>query len=101
MFTTLNTGNSRFRDDALNKVINNMNKSLLYEPLGYKLSGSGCSCCLSECFYLVCRIGFDYKIFIYDGYINHSNKCAGIRCTCGEPFIWKNINPMEVKYWRK
>lgn len=98
MISILNTCNSKSRAEALDKIINNMNKSLLYKPLGYKLDGSGCSCCLSEYFYLVCKVQNDYKIFIYDGYINHTNKCAGIRCTCGEPFIWKNINPREKNF---
>lgn len=95
MQSILNTGNSKSREEALNKIINNMHKSLFCEPLGYKFGGSGCSCCLSEYFYLICKIGSDYKIFMYDGYIEHTNKCAGVRCTCEESFKWKNVNPVE------
>lgn len=91
----LNTNNSTSRDEALDKIIHSMNKSLSYKPLWYKLEQSGCSCCLAEYFYLVCKIEYEYKILVYHGYISHSNKCAGIRCTCGNPFIWKNINPIE------
>ena len=98
MSSILNTGDSRSRADALDKIIKNMNNSSLYKPLGYKLDGSGCSCCLSEYFYLVCKVQNDYKIFVYDGYIRHTSTCAYIRCTCGEPFIWKNINPQEKNF---
>jgi hypothetical protein len=98
MSSILNTGDSRSRADALDKIIKNMNNSSLYKPLGYKLDGSGCSCCLSEYFYLVCKVQNDYKIFVYDGYIRHTSTCAYIRCTCREPFIWKNINPQEKNF---
>jgi hypothetical protein len=92
----LNTGNSFSREEALNRIIKNMDDTLLYIPLAYKFEQSGCSCCLSEDFYLVYKINLDIKCVIYRGYINHTNKCAGIRCTCGEPFIWKNIIPEET-----
>lgn len=91
----LNTENSKTRDDALNKIIQKMNKSLIYKPIAYKYEGSGCSCCLSEYFYLICKIKDKYKIFCYNGYINHTKECAIIRCTCDNPFIWKNIIPKE------
>lgn len=98
MLSILNTGNSRSRSEALDKIITNMNISSLYKPLGYNLDGSGCSCCLSEYFYLVCKVQNDYKIFVYHGYINHTSRCAGIRCTCRESFIWKDINPQEKNF---
>lgn len=94
----MNTEDSKTRDDALNKIIEKMNSSLFYEPIAYILEQSGCSCCLSESFYLLCKIKEDYKLFQYDAYINHTNKCAMIRCTCGSPFIWKNIEPKEINF---
>lgn len=97
MHALLNTSNSKSRDDALNKIINNMNKSTNYVPIAYKYDGSGCSCCLSEYFYLVCKINNEYKIFKYNGYIIHSKDCAIIRCSCNNPFKWKTINPTEEK----
>ena len=98
MNSVLNTQNSKTRDHALNTIIDNMNKTSSYVPFAYNLDGSNCSCCLSEYFYLVCKINSDYKILMYDGYINHTSNCAGIRCTCGEPFIWKNINPSIITF---
>lgn len=91
----VNTGNSSTRDEALNNIINKMNRSSSYSPLAYKLDGSGCSCCLSEYFYLLCKINYEYKLFCYYGYINYKTTCAIIRCTCEEPFIWINIKPVE------
>ena len=98
MLTILNTHNSKTREEALNKIIKNMNSSSSCKPLAYHLDGSGCSCCLSEYFYLLCKINNDYKILSYDGYINHTDKCVLVRCSCREPFIWKNINPTEKTF---
>jgi hypothetical protein len=98
MIHILNTSNAKTRDQALNIIIKQMTNSLLYIPLAYKLDGSGCSCCFSEYFYLICKVKNEYKILFYDSYIKHSKNCAIIRCTCNEPFIWNNINPEERKY---
>ena len=98
MLTILNTSNAKTRDEALNIIITQMNNSSLYKPIAYKLDESGCSCCRSEYFNLICKIWDEYKIFSYDGYIKHANTCALIRCSCDQPFIWKNINPIEQKY---
>lgn len=95
MLTIFNTNNSKTRDEALNIIINQMTESLLYIPIAYNLDESLCSCCLYESFELIYKIGNEYKILYYDGYIKHLNTCAIIRCSCKEPFIWKNINPKE------
>lgn len=92
-----NTHKSYTRDDALHEITTNMKKSGIYEPLGYIFDESGCSCCLSEYFYLIykCKIRGDtlYKVCSYHGTINHTNDCYGSRCSCFQYFIWKNINP--------
>jgi hypothetical protein len=93
----LNTSNAKTRDQALNIIIKQMTNSL-YIPLAYKFEESGCSCCRSEYFDLICKVGNEYKILCYDGYIKHKNDCARIRCSCDEPFRWNNINPKEQKY---
>jgi hypothetical protein len=98
MTTILNTSNAKTRDQALNIIIKQMTNSLLYIPLAYKLEKSGCSCCRSEYFDLICKVRNEYKILCYDGYIKHTNDCALIRCSCNEPFMWNNINPKEQKY---
>jgi hypothetical protein len=98
MTTILNTSNAKTRDQAVNIIIKQMIDSLLYIPLAYKLDGSGCSCCRSEYFYLICKVCNEYKILFYDGYIKHSNDCALIRCSCYQSFTWKNINPKEENY---
>lgn len=97
MLSILNTSNAKTREEALNIIIKQTNNSL-YKPIAYKLDESGCSCCRSEYFDLICKIGDEYKIFSYNGYIKHLNSCAIIRCSCDEPFIWKNINPKEQCY---
>lgn len=96
MLSILNTSKSLTRIEALNTIIIQMKKSLIYTPIAYMFDGSGCSCCLSEYFYLICKIKNEYKILHYDGYIKHTNSCALIRCSCKEPFTWKNINPIEI-----
>jgi len=101
-YNIFNTHNSFSREQALDEVITNMKKSKLYEPLGYYFDGSGCSCCLSEYFYLVykqhvpreCR----YRMCFYDGDINHTKTCPVIRCNCFVYFIWKNINPCSHSF---
>ena len=98
MITILNTSNSKTREQALNVIIKQMTDSLLYIPLAYRLDESGCSCCRSEYFDLICKVRNEYKILCYDGYIKHSNDCAGTRCSCYQPFTWKNINPKDKKY---
>ena len=75
-----------------------MTDSLLYYPLAYRLDESGCSCCRSEYFDLICKVENEYKILSYNGYIKHSNDCAIVRCSCYQPFTWKNINPKQQKY---
>lgn len=98
MLPILNTSNAKTRDDALNIIIKQMTNSLLYYPIAYKFGESGCSCCRSEYFDLICKIENEYKILFYDGYIKHTNSCALVRCSCEEPFIWKNITPKEQNY---
>jgi hypothetical protein len=98
MITILNTSNSKTREQALNVIIKQMTDSLLYIPLAYRLDESGCSCCRSEYFDLICKVGNEYKILCYHGYIKHSNDCAIVRCSCYQPFTWKNINPKQQKY---
>jgi hypothetical protein len=93
-----NTSNAKTRDQALNIIIKQMTNSLQYIPLAYKLEESGCSCCRSEYFDLICKVGNEYKILCYDGYIKHANDCALIRCSCDAPFRWNNINPKEQTY---
>jgi hypothetical protein len=93
-----NTSNAKTRDQALDIIIKQMTNASLYIPLAYKLEESGCSCCRSESFDLICKVGNDYKILGYDGYIKHKHDCARIRCSCYEPFTWKNIHPKEQKY---
>ena len=56
MLTILNTSNAKTRDEALNIIITQMNNSSLYKPIAYKLDESGCSCCRSEYFNLICKI---------------------------------------------
>ena len=97
MLTILNTSNARNRDEALNTIIKNMNKSMLYKPVAYMLDQSGCSCCRSEYFYLICKIKNEYKVLCYNGHVKHTNNCAITRCLCDESFIWKNIKPTEEK----
>ena len=95
----LNTFDSTNRNDALNKIINNMTNSSEYKPLAYMLDQSNCSCCRSEYFYLVCKNDKnEIKILGYYGLIKHNNNCSIIRCTCDEPFAWKNINPIEKHF---
>ncbi len=96
--TTLHTSNAKTRDQAFDIIIKQMTNSILYIPLAYKLEESECSCCRSESFDLICKVGNEYKILCYDGYIKHKNDCARIRCSCDEPFTWKNIYPKEQKY---
>jgi hypothetical protein len=98
MINILNTSNAKTRDQALNIIIKQMTNSLLYIPLAYKLEESGCSCCRSEYFDLICKVRNEYKILCYDGYIKHTNDCARIRCSCDKPFMWNNINSKEQKY---
>ena len=98
MVSILNTSNAKNRDQAFNIIIKQMTNSLLYVPLAYKLEESGCSCCRSESFDLICKVGNEYKILSYDGYIKHTNDCARIRCSCDAPFRWNHINPKEQKY---
>jgi hypothetical protein len=98
MTSILNTANAKTRDQALDIITKQMTNSTLYIPLAYKLDESGCSCCRSESFDLICKVGDEYKILGYDGYIKHKNDCARIRCSCDAPFTWKNINPKEQKY---
>jgi hypothetical protein len=93
----LNTGNAKTRNEALNIITNNMNNTLCH-PLAYMFDQSGCSCCRSEYFYLICKIKNEYKIFCYNGYINHTKDCAIMRCSCNEQFSWKNIDPIEINY---
>jgi hypothetical protein len=93
-----NTSNAKTRDQALDIIIKQMTNASLYIPLAYKLEESGCSCCRSESFDLICKVGNEYKILGYDGYIKHKNDCERIRCSCDEPFTWKNIHPKEQKY---
>jgi hypothetical protein len=92
----INTSDAKTREEALHIIINKMNKAFCI-PIAYKLDQSGCSCCLSEYFYLICMMKNEYKIFSYNGYIKHKKTCAIIRCSCNEPFVWKNINPIEEK----
>ena len=94
----LNTSDAKTRDQALNIIIKQMSHSSMYIPLAYKLDGSRCSCCRSEYFDLICKVGEEYKILCYEGYIKHANDCFLIRCSCNKPFIWKNINPKEENY---
>ena len=98
MIPILNTSNAKTRGQALNIIIKQMTNSLLYRPVAYRLDGSGCSCCLSEYFQLICKVRNEYKILYYDGYIKHAKNCALIRCSCNEPFMWNNINPKEQNY---
>jgi hypothetical protein len=98
MEINLNTSNANSRVDALNIIIKKMTKSSLYCPVAYKNDGSGCSCCLSEYFYIICKINNEYKIFWYNGYIIHKNDCHVIRCSCYNNFIWTNINPVELNF---
>jgi hypothetical protein len=97
MLPRLNTSNAKTRDQALNIILKQMTNSL-YIPLAYKLEESGCSCCRSECFDLICKVGNEYKFLCYDGYIKHTNDCELIRCSCDAPFKWNNINPTEQTY---
>ena len=98
MIRILNTSNAKTRDQALHIIIKQMTGSLLYQPVAYRLDESECSCCRSEYFELLCKVENEYKMLCYDGYLKHSNDCAMIRCSCYQPFIWKNINPKEKKY---
>jgi hypothetical protein len=98
MINILNTSYAKSRDQALNIIIKQMTNSLQYNPVAYRLDESECSCCRSEYFDLICKVENEYKILCYDGYIKHSNDCAIIRCSCYQPFIWKNINPKEKNY---
>jgi len=94
-----NTLDSKTREEALQKIINNMNESLYYKPLAYMLEQSNCSCCRSEYFYLIYKnMDNEVKTLCYSANIFHANTCAIIRCTCNKPFTWKNINPIE-KYF--
>lgn len=98
MMSILNTSKANTCIKALNIIIKNMNNSSLYVPLAYQLCESGCSCCRAEYFYLICKIVNEYKIYCYNGIIKHTNICAIIRCSCNEPFTWKNINPVEKDF---
>jgi len=93
-----NTSNAKNRDQALDTILKQMTNSIIYIPLAYKLDESGCSCCRSESFDIICKVGDEYKILGYDGYIKHKHDCERIRCSCDEPFTWKNIHPKEQKY---
>ncbi len=94
----LNTHDAKTRIDALNAIIKQMSNSTSHIPIAYMFNESCCSCCRSECFDLICKTKSEYKILCYSGYIKHTNICALIRCSCNEPFIWKNIIPEEKNY---
>lgn len=98
MINILNTSNAKTRDQALNIIITKMYNTPKYNPVAYRLHGSGCSCCLSENFDIICKVEHEFKFLCYEGYIKHSKDCALIRCSCNNPFIWKNINPKEKNY---
>ena len=89
------TSNAKTREEALNIVINKMKNSIDHTPIAFYFDGSGCSCCLSEYFYLIYKNNNNYKMNVYNGYIKHTKTCPIIRCSCNEPFIWKKIQPEE------
>lgn len=89
----IKTRNSQSRDQAFFTVMQKMKSSLIYEPLAIKYYESGCSCCLSESFTILCKTKDDYKTFYYNAKMYHSKNCAVIRCTCNVSFDWKNITP--------
>lgn len=92
------TSNAKTCMQALNIVVKQMSDLSMYDPIAYKLGGSTCSCCRSEYFDLICKLGDRYKFLRYEGYINHAKDCTIMRCSCNKSFIWKNIEPKERKY---
>jgi hypothetical protein len=91
----VSTLNSNSRKSALTNVIKQIDQLIQCQSIAYKFNQSGCSCCLSESFDLLCKIGDDYKLLSYDAYIKHTHACLLIRCTCKQPFVWKHILPIE------
>lgn len=87
----IRTLSAKTREEALENVLMQMRGTHIYTPLGYILTDCKCSCCLYESFNLVCKVGNEYKLFCYEGYIEHLKNCKYIRCTCNQPFKWNNV----------
>jgi len=101
-----NTYDCSTREEALQLIIQNMKKTKEYTPLGYYLDHSGCSCCRADYFYIMFLYKSNYQMIIYNANIKHDSNCRIIRCSCYDPFDWKNINPEEkeieeksIEYW--
>ena len=88
----ISTGNASDRESALHNVLQK-NKN----AIAYKFDGSGCSCCRSSYFYLLCKSnnGYAYEMYCYHGNLTHDRDCALIRCSCNSSFTWENITPTK------
>lgn len=42
--------------------------------ISYNFHNSGCSCCLSEAIYILCKINNIYKLYCYNAYLKHEKK---------------------------
>lgn len=97
----LNTLNSKTCQEALESIITNVKKSMIYKPIAYYLKKSECIFNCYEKFNIIFKINNDYRIYEYWSHLTHTNEnitsCHDF-CPCEKYFDWKNIELMEINY---